>query len=66
MGTVVRGHTHLQATGFFIEYGWGGLEIDDLERRSPHNMNLRKGKRPELWGHKFRFQPNETVRPYQP
>ncbi|WP_329271739.1 hypothetical protein [Streptomyces pseudovenezuelae] len=63
---MVRGHTHLQATGFFIEYGWGGLEIDDLERRSPHNINLRKGKRPELWGHKFRFQPNETVRPYQP
>ncbi|WP_329599872.1 hypothetical protein OIE43_41950 [Streptomyces pseudovenezuelae] len=63
---MVRGHTHLQATGFFIEYGWGGLEIDDLERRSPHNINLRKGKRPELWGHKFRFQPNETVRPHQP
>lgn len=36
--------------GFFIEYGWDGLAIDDLERRSPHFINVRKGKRPEMWG----------------
>jgi len=51
--------------GFFIEYGWDGLPIDDLERRSPHNIDLNKGKRPEMWGHKFRLQPNEAVHPYQ-
>jgi 3,4-dihydroxy-9,10-secoandrosta-1,3,5(10)-triene-9,17-dione 4,5-dioxygenase len=51
--------------GFFIEYGWDGLAIDDLERRSPHFINVRKDKRPEMWGHKFRFQPNETVKPYE-
>jgi extradiol dioxygenase len=52
--------------GFFIEYGWDGMPIDDLARRSPHNINVRKGKRPEIWGHKFRFQPNEAVHPHQP
>lgn len=52
--------------GFFIEYGWDGLPIDELERRSPHFINLRKGKRPEMWGHKFRFQANETVHPCEP
>lgn len=51
--------------GYFLEYGWGGLAIDDLERRSPHNINVRNGKRPEMWGHKFRMQPNEAVHPYQ-
>ena len=52
--------------GFFIEYGWDGLPVDDLARRSPGNMNLREGKRPDMWGHKYRLQPNETVYPYQP
>jgi extradiol dioxygenase len=52
--------------GFFIEYGWDGLPIDDLARRSVGNINLRKGKRPDMWGHKYRPQPNETVYPYQP
>jgi hypothetical protein len=50
--------------GFFIEYGWGGLPIDDLERRSPRFINFREGKRGEMWGHKFRMQPNEAVHPY--
>jgi extradiol dioxygenase len=53
------------AGGFFIEYGWDGLPIDDMSRRSPHNINLRKGKRSDMWGHKFTFQPNEAVHPYQ-
>ncbi|WP_405181049.1 VOC family protein [Nocardia sp. NBC_01377] len=61
---VISYYLHSPA-GFFIEYGWGGLEIDDLERRSPLFINLRKGKRPEMWGHKFRFQPNEAVHPYE-
>lgn len=52
--------------GFMIEYGWGGVDVDDLERRSPHNIDFRKGKRREMWGHKFRMQPNETVHPFQP
>jgi len=52
--------------GFFIEYGWDDLPVDDLARRSPGNMNLRKGKRPDMWAHKYRLQPSETVYPYQP
>jgi extradiol dioxygenase len=51
--------------GFHLEYGWDGMAIDDLSRRSPHNINLRKGNRPDIWGHKFRHQPNETVRPFR-
>jgi extradiol dioxygenase len=54
------------AGGFMIEYGWGGLAIDDMSKRSPNNLNFRNGKRQEMWGHKFRFQPNEAVHPYQP
>ncbi len=50
--------------GFFIEYGWDGLPIDDLERRSPRFINFREGKRGDMWGHKFRMQPNEAVHPY--
>ncbi len=52
--------------GFMIEYGWGGLPIDESDNRSPNNLNFRTGKRQEMWGHKFRFQPNEAVHPYQP
>jgi extradiol dioxygenase len=51
--------------GFFVEYGWDGLPIDDLARRSPGNINLRKGKRPDMWGHKYRPQPDQTVYPCQ-
>lgn len=51
--------------GFVIEYGWDGRPIDDPARRSPYNINLRKGKRPDMWGHKYRPQPNETVHPHQ-
>lgn len=49
-----------------MEYGWDGLPIDGLARRSSGNINLRKGKRPGMWGHTYRLQPNETVYPYQP
>ena len=54
------------AGGFMIEYGWGGAWIDEMDKRSPNNLNFRNGKRQELWGHHFRFQPNEAVHPYQP
>lgn len=51
--------------GFMVEYGWGGQSIKAKANRSPNNLNFRKGKRPEMWGHTFRFQPNETVHPYE-
>ncbi|MFI0350056.1 VOC family protein [Actinomadura sp. 9N407] len=51
--------------GFFIEYGWDGLAIPETEARSPRFIDVRKGKRPEMWGHEFTMQPNETVRPYK-
>ncbi|MFE9688003.1 VOC family protein [Streptomyces sp. NPDC006285] len=52
--------------GCFIEYGWGGLDVDDLEHRSPYNINLRNApdRRSDMWGHHFRIQPNETTHPY--
>jgi hypothetical protein len=49
--------------GFFIEYGWDGLPIDDFARRSPGNINLRKGKRPDMWGHEYR---SSRTRPCTP
>jgi extradiol dioxygenase len=53
------------AGGFLIEYGWGGLAIDDMSKRSPNNLNFRKGKRREIFGHHFRMQPMEAVHPYK-
>jgi 3,4-dihydroxy-9,10-secoandrosta-1,3,5(10)-triene-9,17-dione 4,5-dioxygenase len=50
--------------GFFIEYGWDGLPIDESAPRSVEYLDFRKGKRPEMWGHHFTMQPNEAVRPY--
>jgi 3,4-dihydroxy-9,10-secoandrosta-1,3,5(10)-triene-9,17-dione 4,5-dioxygenase len=47
-----------------VPYSLGLHHVDDLERRSPRFINFREGKRGDMWGHKFRMQPNEAVHPY--
>jgi hypothetical protein len=43
----------LSPSGFDVEFGWGGLEVDDESWHvKTHNTN-------SAWGHRFQFPPKK-------